>query len=268
MTDNENRAVLAELLKDVEETPAATEKSEESDTASISADGDEVLELGNGFDLGGFQVVRREFFAHLREPSVSFNSCKFAVNAACINKFPDTDYVQVLINQETKVLALRPCAEGARDSYLWCNLSKGKRKPKAITCKMFYAKVVSMMDWNPNYRYKLLGRLIHANGEYLIAFDLSATEVYQRTFAEGEKPKTSRTPVFPVGWQNQFGLPYNEHKQSMQINIFDGYAIYAIKESSATEGENESEDTSSVSPATEHTSSLPAHTDNNGGISE
>ena len=89
------------------------------------------------------------------------------------------------------------------------------------------------MNWNPKYRYKLLGRLIHSNGEYLIAFDLNAPEVYQRTFTEGEKPKTSRTPVFPSEWQTQFGLPYNVHKQSMQINIFDGYAVYAIKETTA-----------------------------------
>lgn len=86
------------------------------------------------------------------------------------------------------------------------------------------------MDWNPDYRYKLLGKLIHSNGEYLLAFDLTATEVYQRTFKEGEKPKTSRTPMFPAEWQDQFGLPYNEHRQSMQINIFDGYAIIAVKE--------------------------------------
>ena len=87
------------------------------------------------------------------------------------------------------------------------------------------------MDWNPDYRYKLLGKLIHANGQYMIAFDLTATEVYQRIFPEGAKPKTSRTPVFPAGWQDQFGLPYTEHQQSMQINIFDGYAIYSIKDS-------------------------------------
>ena len=81
------------------------------------------------------------------------------------------------------------------------------------------------MEWNPDYRYKLLGRLIHANGQYMIAFDLNATETYQRTFSEGVKPKTSKTPVFPAGWQDQFGLSYKEHQQSMQINIFDGYRL-------------------------------------------
>jgi len=219
---------IAELLKVVDGgTPSAT-----SSDAPVLAEGDEILELEN-FDFEDFQVVRREFFAHLREPSVTFNDCKFQVNMACLTKFPNCDFAQVLVSQEEKILALRPCAEGTKDAYMWCGVSKGKRKPKAITCKLFFAKIVSLMNWNPKYRYKLLGRLIHANGEYLIAFDLNAPEVYQRTFVEGEKPKTSRTPVFPSEWQTQFGLPYNVHKQSMQINIFDGYAVYAIKDTTA-----------------------------------
>jgi hypothetical protein len=206
--------------------------------------GDEIIDMGDDFDFEGFQVVRREFFAHLTEPAVTFNNCRFYVNSACLNKFPDTDYVQVLVNRSTKILALRPCQENARDSFAWCSATKGKRKPKQTTCKLFFAKIVSMMEWNPDYRYKLLGKLIHANGQYMIAFDLTATEVYQRTFPEGAKPKTSRTPVFPAGWQDQFGLPYKEHQQSMQINIFDGYAIYSIKDTSAPDGtENTAQNT-------------------------
>lgn len=193
-------------------------------------DKDEALELGDHFDLDGFQVVRREFFAHLQEPAASFNNYKFYVNSACLSKLPNTDYVQVLINRESKIIALRPCQENERDSFSWCGLSKGRRKPKQPTCRLFFAKVVTMMGWNPDYRYKVLGKLIHANGEYLLAFDLTAAEVYQRTFSKNASPKTSRTPVFPAEWKDQFGLPFQEHRQSMQINIFDGYAIYTIKD--------------------------------------
>lgn len=207
----------------------------DGNAAPVLSEGDELLELNEDFNFDDFQVVRREFFAHMHEPCVSFNNCKFYVNAACLSKFPNSGYAQVLVNRERKILALRPCNEGSRDSFMWCTEpGKGKRKPKPITCKLFFAKIVELMGWNPDYRYKLLGKLIHSNGEYLIAFDLTATEVYQRTFPEGAKPKTSRTPVFPQDWQNQFGLPYNEHKQTMQINIFDGYAIYTIKEDTAS----------------------------------
>ena len=213
------------------EDPVSANMNNSSDVPSLNTN-DEVVDMGADFDFEGFQVVRREFFAHLREPAVTFNNYKFYVNCACLNKFPDAFYVQVLVNQETKIMALRPCAENTRDSFAWCGMSKGKRSPRQITCKLFFAKMFSMMAWNPDYRYKLLGRLIHANGEYMIAFDLTATEVYQRSIPEGEKPRTSRTPVFPSGWQNQFGLPYKEHQHAMQVNIFDGYAVYSIKEAS------------------------------------
>jgi hypothetical protein len=214
----------------------ATDIVEENITPVLE-EGDELVDLGEDFDFDGFQVVRREFFAHLREPSCTFNNCKFSVNSACLAKFPNSEFAQVLVNRQKKILALRPCAEGARDSFMWCSVQKGKRKPKAITCKLFYAKIVSLMGWNPDYRYKLLGKVIHANGEYLLAFDLTSTEVYQKTFVEGEKPKASRKPVFPAEWQDQFGLPYHEHRQSLQINIFDGYAVFAVNQNGEVESE-------------------------------
>ena len=70
-------------------------------------------------------------------------------------------------------------------------------------------------------------------GEYLLLFDLTATEVYQRTQKEGEKPKTSRTPIFPEHWKNQFGLPVDEHRKSIKINIFDGYTVFTVPDENA-----------------------------------
>ena len=222
---------LLELLSQIAcVPPEELLSSEENPKLPQIKAGDELIELGNDIDLNKFQVVRREFFAHLNEPAATFNDCKFYVNNACLTRFPDVDHVQVLINQETKTLALHPCEAGARDSFAWCYISKGKRKPKPITCKLFYAKVVSMLNWNPDDRHKLLGRLIHANGEYLLAFDLSASETYPRITTEGEKARRSKRAVYPADWQDQFGLPYYEHRQSMQINVFDGYAIYSIKD--------------------------------------
>lgn len=204
--------------------------AEEPVTLALSKN-DELWEMDDSFDYNGFQVVRREFFAHINEPSISFNNYKFYVNTACLSRFPNTEHVQVLVNQETKILALRPCSDRDRDSFVWCRNSRGKRKPKQITCRIFFGKIMSLMGWNPDYRYKLLGKLIQANGEYLIAFDLNSTEVYQRTISEGAKPKTSRTPVYPASWQNHFGLPFEDHKKSLQVNLFSGYAVLSISDS-------------------------------------
>ena len=37
---------------------------------------------------------------------------------------------------------------------------------------------------------------------------------------------TARTPSYPEEWKNQFGIPVEEHQKSMQVNIFEGYAVF------------------------------------------
>ena len=186
------------------------------------------------FNYDGYQVVRGEFFAHTFEPSITFSDSKVYVNTACLNRMPTVEYIQILINQQTKKLVVRPCSEDEKDSFRWCS-NTDKRRPKQITCRIFYAKLVEMMQWNPTYRYKLLGKLITTNSEQLYTFDLTATEVYQRIRQEGGKIRNSRTPIFPSEWQNQFGLPVEEHRKQLQINIFDGYTVFGIKDSHSSE---------------------------------
>ena len=158
--------------------------------------GEDQIEEDDSFSLDKFQVVRREFFSHISEPSITFNNYKIGLNSACIKRLPQIDYIQFLVNRQTRKLAIRPCLESDLHSFQWCTNSGGKRKPRQVTGKIFFMKLFDMMGWNPNYRYKILGKLIRANGEYLFVFDLTSTEVYQRIVKEGTKPKMSRTPVF------------------------------------------------------------------------
>lgn len=238
------KQMLAESDSLQKETDTSSQKNPEP--AKSQTDEEEIIDLGSNFDFDGFQVVRREFFAHIGEPSVTFNNCKFYVNNACLLKFPEADTIQVLVNKDTKILAIMPCSENARDSFVWCTLSKGKRRPKQITCKLFFAKIFSMMEWNPDYRYKILGKLIRANGEMLLAFDLTATEIYQRMGEGTAKKSASRVPVFPAEWKNQFGLPYSEHKQSLQVDILKGYAVYSIKDTPPNNSSTDTSNTDSV----------------------
>jgi len=187
----------------------------------------EIIE-DDAFSYEGYQVVRGEFFAHVYEPSFTFNNYKVSVNTACIKKLPEFDYVQILVNPENKKLAVRPCKEDEKDSFRWCSATN-KRSPKQITCRMFFAKVLSLMEWNPDYRYKLLGKLIKSGDELLFVFDLNAPEIYKRTVKEDGKTSTARTPAYPEDWKNQFGVPVAEHRAAMQINLFNGYAVFGLE---------------------------------------
>lgn len=197
---------------------------------------DEIID-DKTFTYLGYQVVRGEFFAHLHEPSITFNQYKLYANTACVNKIPEIDYVQILVNPEEMKLAVRPCGEDEKDSFLWSGINRknGRKKPRQITCRVFFSKLAQLMNWSLEHRYKVMGKLIQSNGETLFIFDLQATEVYQRIRQDGEKPKVSRTPIFPAEWQNQFGLPVEEHRKSLQVNIFNGYAVFGINDSITTD---------------------------------
>ena len=181
------------------------------------------------FSYDGYQVVRAEFFAHLYEPSVTLNKETVSVNAACLRKLPDFEYVQFLVNPGEKKLAVKPCSEDMKDSFRWCTGDGKKRKPKKITCKIFFAKVMNLMDWDPRYRYKILGKLIRAKDDSLFVFDLSSAEAYHNR-AKGELD-SSRSPHYPEEWKNQFGIPATEHQDIQQISIFDDYTVFRIERS-------------------------------------
>lgn len=46
----------------------AESKERENPESPLLEKGDEIIDMGEDFDFEGFQVVRREFFAHLTEP--------------------------------------------------------------------------------------------------------------------------------------------------------------------------------------------------------
>lgn len=194
---------------------------------------DEEIEEAPASIFNGFQIVRSEFFSQLREPAITFSQGKIGVNSACLKKLPNVDYAQILVNREKKMLAIRPCQESDIFSFQWCSYraKDGKRQPRQVTGKMFFLKICALMGWNLDYRYKILGKLIRANNEYLFIFNLQAAQTFIREeAADGEKPKLSRTPTFPGEWQNAFGIPFEDHQKVLQINMFQGFAVYSIKD--------------------------------------
>lgn len=194
----------------------------------------EVIE-DDSFNYDDYEVVRGEFFAHTYEPMVVFYRNKISANTACLRRFEETDYIQVLVNPEEKKLALKPAYEEDKDSFKWV-AGKSKRTPRQIKCTLFFAKVFTLMGWNPDYKYKLLGKLIKSKSDYLFVFDMNSPEIFvKRSDVESGKVKLSRNATYPEEWQNQFGLPAKDHQNTVSINIFDGYTVFGIQKENTSE---------------------------------
>ena len=208
---------IDDILNELEEkqTPAPAEEIEQA-----------------SFTYDGFQVVRGQFFAHIYEPSLTFNRNRVYVNSICLRKMPDVEYVNFLVNSDDKRVLILPVTEDVADSVKWCTSGGDKRKPRQMTAKVFWAKTMSLMDWNPVHRYKVIGKMVRCEGDVVFAFDLENADIYQRTVTENEKEVTSKTAVFQADWQDSFGLPYEEHRKRLRINMRDGYAVFSMEDTS------------------------------------
>lgn len=217
------------------------------------------LELAQDFSYDGYQVVRRELFAHLREPAVVIRRDSVTFNTACIAGLEDAVYIQILVNQDNKRMVVRKCEENDKDALRWCIEKPDKRKSRKMSNKLFSAMMYDMMGWNTDCRYKILGHKITHEDETMYIFDLLETEIFMDTkrkkkanpdslekkeelvTAETDQTpeqnqaeiaakvarKLNRIPFYPKDWKDSFGLSVEEHKKALETNLTDGYIEFS-----------------------------------------
>lgn len=167
-------------------------------------------------DLAGYQVTKAELFAHSREPAITIWDNRLKFNMACLRRFPGVTHIQVLINPDEKRLIIRPCDADAPDSLRWAKGGGQKElSNRDLQCKVFAAKLFDFMNWDPQYRYKIMGKPASCDGEVLFLFKLNDFELFV-----GGKRKGS---YLPKDWRDYFGTPVPEHEESYKINLADGY---------------------------------------------
>ncbi|WP_373262258.1 integrase [Hungatella hathewayi] len=177
------------------------------------------------FDYSGYQVVRGEYFTQRNQPTICIRYEYFYVNTICLRQFPQINYIQILINPQDLKLVIRLCPEIRKDAFRWC--SSGKRRiPSHISSSVFLGKLFDLLDWNPNYRYLCTGKSEKSSQEELFVFDLNTPKIYVKI--ANSDGKNSRTPIYPANWKDQFGVMEPVHKNSLQIERFNGYAILGI----------------------------------------
>ena len=85
-------------------------------------------ELESTFSYDGYQVVRKELFAHLRDPAIVIRKDSITFNTACITGLEDVVYVHVMFNSDLKRIVVRGCDENEKDALRWCIAKEDKHK--------------------------------------------------------------------------------------------------------------------------------------------
>ena len=169
-------------------------------------------------DLAGYQVTKAEFFAHTKDPAITVWEDRIKFNMACLRRFPGITHIQLLIHPEQRRMIIRPCDRDAPDSLRWANGGGEKElKNRDMTCRIFAAKLFDLMQWDKQYRYKMLGKPAVCDGEVLFLFKLTDFEVFVTT-----TPRKRRS-YLPTDWRDCFGTPVEQHEESYKIDLADGY---------------------------------------------
>ena len=204
-------------------------------------------EIEQTFDYDGYQVARRELFAHLRDPAIIIRKDSITFNTACIAGLEDVVSDRFLasfldMSPETlsrqKRLVVKGWNENDRDALRWCIAKPDKRKSRKMSCRLFSELLYKEMDWSGDCRYKILGYRIEFEGEALYVFDLVAAEVFHErkkkqsadqlpaTEAEEnkeEQPVNPRKGYYPEDIAGTFGMPVEQHRQESELRQMDGF---------------------------------------------
>ena len=209
---------------------------------------DRAAEIEETFNYDGYQIVRREMFAHLREPAVVIRKESITFNTACINGLEDVVYIQIMVSRNNHRMAIRPCNSDDKDAIRWCVEKPDRRKTRKITSREFSKRLYEMMRWSDKCRYKILGYKIQHQGETLYVFELDDSEIFferkKKTKAEAiqetnlkkmtpekaaerekEEKKMAMKPFYPDDWDNSFGVPVTQHK-NVSLDTMDEFSSY------------------------------------------
>ena len=204
------------------------------------------VELEQTFSYDGYMVVRKELFAHLRDPALTIRERNISFNAACINGLEDVVYIKLMINEVLKRIVISACKENDKDAVRWCIAKQDKRKSRKMTCPVLSAKIYALMGWEKGYRYKMLGYKIQVGEEKLYIFDLIVSERFKENTGrkKGEAPQiiepaealeenasvlgSSVKGMLSEEIADSFGVPVAQYLKDTEIKNFEGYVTAAM----------------------------------------
>ena len=185
----------------------------------------EIRPLGSQFQNANFKVVRAASFPSQERPALTIDNGKLRFNTACLKKFQDVEYVELLLNPVLNCLAVRPCEKENPNAIHWGRLRNERWAVSQLACRGLSKALVDILEWNTESKYRMLGQFTEDGNGKMIVFTLDeAVETRTETRVivpeapdkeEAENPDemqeeivvTEQLLVYPPAWSETFGAP-------------------------------------------------------------
>jgi len=188
------------------------------------------IEVNEGdFDMRGFEITRSEFFDSKRYPAITFINKKIKLSSVCVKKFREKNYIELLINPIKRMLAIRSTDKSNRQGVYCSKLEGGEYRPKEISAAAFIEILYSLLEWNTDCKYRIIGTLYEKENEIVYMFDAQNSEAFFKSYVIPRQdstesgatiqpltPSGKRIRAIPEEWTTSFGKEYYLHEQTLQ----------------------------------------------------
>ena len=168
----------------------------------------------SAFNLDGYQVVRNQFTQIRYEgPVLSANEERIAFNTFCMKCFGDVGYIQLLLHPAERKIAIRPCNATDTHSIRWRPDPDKPFYAKSLICQHFGNALYRIMQWNPDYVYKIRGIWARRKTEQIIVFNLAnaVPVIISDDETENSPKRKKRLELCPDEWNDDFGSEFYDH---------------------------------------------------------
>lgn len=185
---------------------------------------DNPAETGSKFDLSGYEIVRAQFFSTRLNPAMTISKGKITFNTACMKKFKDVEYVEILLNSVENCIAVRPCEKDNVKAVKWGKIKDGKWLVLPKSCRGFSEPLYELMDWKNECKYRFRGQYFQEDNEQILLFDLEEPEILKQELqdilsaestsdavknetieTEAKQANTVTKTLYPEKWKKRFG---------------------------------------------------------------
>lgn len=187
--------------------------------------------------MGGYEVVRAEYFPSNDRPAMTITNGKLRFNTACLKKFEDVEYVELLLNTVKNCIAIRPCEKDNPNAIHWGRLREDRWVVSTLSCRGLARTLFDMMSWEDEGQYRFSGEFKVQGENKLLLFELGepvitktveqivvpedaeeeeSTEVEHEEIVIREKVR-----INPLSWATSFGVPVSYLEQHHYAGDWD-----------------------------------------------
>lgn len=88
---------------------SAEEYREASESVMKEPDAAVTADVKKRLDLTGYEVVRAQYFSTMQNPAMTISNGRLRFNTACLKKFENVEYVELLLNSVDRCIAILTC---------------------------------------------------------------------------------------------------------------------------------------------------------------